>query len=67
MCIGELYSLLGESGEVASVAEEAGEFGALDGAAAEKGGELLLCHLTAGFGGQGQQFGAWTQRFNDGL
>ena len=29
--------MLGESGEVASVAEEAGELGALDGTAAEKG------------------------------
>ena len=65
--MGSFIACLGELGEVAGVAEEAGEFGALDGAAAEKGGELLLCHLTAGFGGQGQQFGAWTQRFNDGL
>ena len=67
MCIGELYSLLGVSGEVASVAEEAGELGALDGTAAEKGGELFLRHLAASGGSEGEQFGAWTQRFNDGL
>lgn len=43
---------------MSGIADEAGEFGALDGAVAKKGGKLLLGHVSALFVGECQQSGA---------
>lgn len=52
---------------MAGVAEEAGKFGALDGAAGEDGGELRLGHMATFLGGEGQKMRTGTEWLYDGL
>lgn len=52
---------------MAGVAEEAGEFGALDGAAGKDGGELRLSHMATFIGSEGEERRARAQRIYDRL